>query len=700
METSDIKYWRDTIEMMVDDRKERVKEWRRLKSKLGVGYKIGNMSKGQTIYIGRFYKIMRELIATIAYRYPYIFMKAEDDPADPNAGDSLIQNQEVMEDLVNDALSLMVAKPRVKRCIFETAFCSRGFIKLSTMPREGRSAMPYTPSDLVPPGFPYISFIPTERVLVDPLVCPEDFRTSRFVVEEMQVALPMLLKDERFEGSFAQIERLIKQKQGKSTTQEVVKELFAGEANNLTEETDQQKKTLEKAYRLGLFSTAYEVHDRENRMRAFFIDGIEEPIEEISHPIFTDVAQPDSPQMVSDPFTGRPLLSRATSNGAPTKKEPLIEGGFQYFSLAFDVYDRFFGDGIMTYAEQTQDAVVKSATRTADLLERFKRIAVASASEADTNENFKRDLRDVEDGEVLLMENPDGVRGLDWGGVPTDVYRFSETMLRFESETVRSASTGNPDSATEAAIVASDSQLNRDYNQDPVEELWTWIAKGTMNILADEKLGAGVDYQSLTTKFGADRIKMALDMWKNRGRVNISVAAGSMNVLYEKLQKDRALSMVNFLRQSPNTEQLELDRYVIRAHGDIAPEKLLRNDANTDAAKSAELENQWMMAFLTDPGITQGEDHATHMRLQSPDALSQYPQFQQLPQEHQQMVVQLAQGHLDAHNQAFAQAQGRGAPSASASLDSQPDSIIGQVQSAAQQTQDVVSREAEDLTQR
>jgi hypothetical protein len=510
----------------------------------------------------------------------------------------------------------------------------------------------------------------------------------------------VLLKDERFQNSFAQIERLIKQKQGKSQTQEVVKELFAGDENK-KDEKDQREKTLEKAYRLGLFSTAYEVHDRENRMRAFFIDGIEEPIEEIPHPIFVDSVTPEQPMTVPDPFTGSPLLQRGvTRNGVASQKEPLIEGGFQYFSLAFDVYDQFFGDGIMTYAEQTQDAVVKSATRTADLLERFKRIAVANAAEADTNENFKRDLRDAEDGEVLLMENPDSVKGLDWGSVPPDVYRFAESMLSFEEEIVRTAGSGNPDSATEAAIDASDAQLNRDYNQDPVEELWTWIAKGTMNILADEKLGSGINYDTLTTKFGADRIKMALEMWKNQGRVNVSVAAGSMNVLYEKLQKDRALSMVNFLRQSPNTEQLELDRYVIRAHGDIAPEKLLRDDANTDAAVSAELENQWIMSFLTDPGVHEGQDHATHIRLQSPDAVSQYPQFQQLPPEHQQMVMQLMQQHLDQHNQMFAQAQGRSAPATNGTSDAQPDSLIGQVQSSAQETQDILSREAEDITQR
>jgi hypothetical protein len=221
-----------------------------------------------------------------------------------------------------------------------------------------------------------------------------------------------------------------------------------------------------------------------------------------------------------------------------------------------------------------------------------------------------------------------------------------------------------------------------------------------MNILADEKLGSGINYDTLTTKFGADRIKMALEMWKNQGRVNVSVAAGSMNVLYEKLQKDRALSMVNFLRQSPNTEQLELDRYVIRAHGDIAPEKLLRDDANTDAAVSAELENQWIMSFLTDPGVHEGQDHATHIRLQSPDAVSQYPQFQQLPPEHQQMVMQLMQQHLDQHNQMFAQAQGRSAPATNGTSDAQPDSLIGQVQSSAQETQDILSREAEDITQR
>jgi hypothetical protein len=706
MTPEDITYWQDTIKMMREDRKERVEKWTKLKEKLGLGYTLGKLTKKNTIYVGRFYKILRELIATIAYRYPYIFMKAEDDPADPNSGDLIIGNQDVLEDLVNDSLSLMAAKPRVKRCIFEAAFCSRGFIKLSVMPRIGRSAMPYTPSDLVPPGFPYISFIPTARMLTDPLVSPEDFRSSRFCGEEMVISLPGLLRDERFANSEAQIRRLIDQKERGSARTEISHELFGGEsAPDMMDEN--KKKTLEKAYQLGLYSTAYEIHDRENRMRFFFLEGLDEPIEEIPHPMFVDVptsttGMPEEDELtVPDPFTGRPLLKRSTSNGASqSEKIPLIEGGFQYYSLAFDIYDDFFGDGIMAYAEPMQDAIVKAATRTADLLERFKRISTGRQSEADANENFKKNLRDVEDGEILMMEDENSIRPLDWGSIPPDLNRFSDQMLRYEEEIVRSAGSANPGSATEAAIGASDAQMNRDYNQDPVEEMWTWIAKGTMNILADPRLGADINYDMITTKFGADRIKGALDMWRNHGRVNVSVAAGSMNVLYEKLQKDRALSMVNFMRQSPNADQLELDRYIIRAHGDISPEKLLRDDANVDAAKAAELENQWFMQYLTDPGVTQGEDHSTHIRLQTPDAISQYPQFQQLPQEHQQMVSQIAQTHLDAHNQAFAQAQGRGAPGAGgAQPKAGPDSLISQVQSSAQKTQDVVSKEAENLTQ-
>jgi hypothetical protein len=169
-----------------------------------------------------------------------------------------------------------------------------------------------------------------------------------------------------------------------------------------------------------------------------------------------------------------------------------------------------------------------------------------------------------------------------------------------------------------------------------------------------------------------------------------------MNVLYEQLHRDRTERMVAALRESPNIDHLELDRYILRASGETAPDKVLKSDANIDAAKSAELENALILLQVVDPGVTPGEDHSTHIRLQNPDALSQYPQFADQAPARQQLILQIAEKHEAAHHDAMAEESGRLDGVVAGAPDEGPSDIIGQVQSNAQTTQDVVSKEAEE----
>ena len=108
-------------------------------------------------------------------------------------------------------------------------------------------------------------------------------------------------------------------------------------------------------------------------------------------------------------------------------------------------------------------------------------------------------------------------------------------------------------------------------------------------------------------------------------------------------------------------------------------------------------------ALRVDPGVVPGLDHATHMELQNPDAISQYPQFQQQEPEIQQIIMQIAEGHLQAHQDMMVQEQKglqAGGEAIVGSAAPTPDTLLGQVQSSAQKTQDVVSKEAEETLQR
>jgi hypothetical protein len=352
----------------------------------------------------------------------------------------------------------------------------------------------------------------------------------------------------------------------------------------------------------------------------------------------------------------------------------------------------------MEYENPIQDALIRSVSTRMEILEKFKVIAKMKKSEYETNNSLKKNIKDMDHGEILSLDDPNSLVGHDWGQIPADQIRIERDLLAYEEDMIRASTSTDSDTATEAAINATAGQQNAALNQQPVEDAFVWIGRNTLNILADPLLGSGINYDRMTTKFGQDVIKSALVAWRERGKVNINVAAGSMNVLFEQLHRDKTERMVEQLRQSPHADHLELDRYILRSSGETAPDKILKSDSNIDASKSAELENAIILLQLVDPGVTPGEDHTTHIRLQNPDALSQYPQFTQQDEGRQGLILQLAEAHEAAHHEAMAEEAGRTGGSAEAREEG-PSDLIAQVQSNAQKTQDVVSKGAEEAAQ-
>ena len=703
---ADEKKWGSIIKMLEADMKPRAKEWSELKERLGVKFQVRGTPRGRRmrmVYISRFYKILREVIATTVYQYPHLFFKAEHDPADPLAGDDMAKTTEIIEDLGNDALQLMRTQAKMRQAVFDARFCYRGYLKLGLMPPEGSLQPSYIASDAIPPNFPYVSRIPAEFMLVDPLCPPEDFDAAGYVVEKMRVSVDDLIADKvRFND-----DRVMIRLKGLQTQEGG----GGGLTSMLTPEddrthTDREKETLEEAHKIANTRWMYEVHSRIDKARYTFLDGIKEPIEAIDHPmvITTTESFPSAP----DPFTGEILLQRPPEEANPevggaaglaSGKRFVVDSGYQYHSIVLDTSENFYGTSIMEYENPIQDALIRSVSTRMEILEKFKVIAKMAKKEYDQNANLKKNLKDLDHGEIISLEDPNSLQGHDWGQLPSDQIRVERDLLAYEEDMIRASSSSDSNTATEAAINATAGQQNAALNQQPIADAYIWIGRNALNILADPILGRGVNYDEMTTKFGQDSIRAALEAWRQRGKVNVNVAAGSMNVLYEQLHRDRTERMVAALRESPNIDHLELDRYILRASGETAPDKVLKSDANVDAAKSAELENALILMQVVDPGVTPGEDHSTHIRLQNPDSISQYPQFQDQAPERQQLIMQIAEKHEAAHHDAMAQESGRLDGIVAGSPDDGPSDLIGQVQSNAQETQDVVSKEAEEAGQ-
>ena len=692
MEDSEVRYWRQTIAMCEKAAEPRRDYWKNLKVRLSADkekFRIRGVKN--PVIISRFYKIVREIIASVAFRNPFLFLKAEEDPADPDSGDVLKDASVILQDFVNDSIEAMRCKQKVRQIIFDALFCYRGWAKFGFYRSGEGGAAPYRGSDVMIDDFTYIRRVRPEDILVDPMAPPEEFYDSRFVIERMFVPIDDVIKDKRFEGFTAQLRGLAK-KEGTTSG-----ELFKPLDNNEFGETEVDQQTMLEAFRLANMRRMYEVHDRLGQRRITFIDGIEQPIEEKEHPLLEEM-------LIStpDPATGKALLARPrdASTGSANvvrRKRFLIEGGLPYFSLAMDTAEQFYGDPVMAYENPIQNAIIRSVSRRMDVLDRFKSLAKVKKSEVEDNTGLVAQLKAAEHGDVLELIDIDALAPLEWGGIPQDQIRIERDMQGYEAETIRTTPDLDVGDATGKALSASAAEVNRELSQEPVEELYLWIARNTMSVLSSDRFQPDHHLLRTTSAQGAEMTNIALKSWHLRGRFNITIAAGSMNVLYEQMHTEKTLNMVQMLRGSPNVDDLELDKYIIRASGEIDPSKLLKDEANTDAAKAAETENMLFIMARHDPGVVPGEDHNTHIALQSPAAIQGHPQFAQLLPVDKETVMKLAEQHVQAHQQAL-QEEGKRFETLPGGPPSKPDpqGLVAKTQSDAQKTQDTVSKELED----
>lgn len=697
MSPSDIEYWQATIRMCEQAMKPRAEKWRKLKKRLGVDFGVDGVK--DPIIISRFYKILRETIASVAFRHPFLYIKAEEDPADPETEEILENASPILQDFANDALEIMDAKRKIKQAIFDAVFCFRGWIKFGFCPPSGVLA-PYIGSDTMRKDFPCVVWVRSEHVLTDPLVEPHDFYTSRFVIHKMFPPLDQIIDDPRFKNFETQLRGL------KGQTSSTAKKPFDSWESEWERTSDEGKsvEVLKEAHRLANSRCFYEVQDRIKQRQYVFIDGIEMPIEDKEHPFLKQEIQTEP-----DPITGRPLMTQFingdTEGEEKQRKESLVKGGLTFLTIALDVSDEFYGTAIMDYANPIQNAIIKKISRDILILDRFKRHPIIRKQELEDNPGLINILKDGEDGEPLPLNDVDAIKPeIDWGHSPPIADRLEQSLLSYEADTIRTsaASSGNSDTATRTAVAASETELNRLYSQDAVEQTYVDIITDLFSVMSDDRFSPESHFLRNTSKQGAEVVPKALKSWMLRGRWNVNTAAGSSNILYEAMSKDKTAWMVDRLRNSANVDQLKLDKYVIRAGGEIEPGSLLKDDANVDAAKAAELENQMILMSGHDPGVTPGEDHRTHMAVQNPNTIAQRPQFAQLQPEQQQMAIRIATGHHQAHQQALQnEASGSGKPEGNGRAALGPaENLISQVQSNAQRTQDAVSREAEERVRR
>lgn len=673
-----VDFWRNQINHSQKYMNKRHKTWRRLLRKYDLEMEVPGVDDENVVKLSRFYPLQRQIIASIAFHYPRMFLNVE--------GAQYERASDILERSANQALRMMGAKEEVQQAIFWALFCGVAPVKVGYNPPGDDAVAPYVTNDGTDiEDFPYIRAVDPFSFFIDPLTPSHRLGHARFVMERMMVPLQFVRNDERY----------VNRRQITPSIQKADSDGFM--ANLGTPMSDEEREAFEQAQADGEMVCLWEIHDRVNKKLITFAEGVEQPIEEREHP-FLRV----EPITEMDPFTGEKLLVDTRPVGGY-----LTANGFPYSLLRFDTgASSIYPQPPMAYVEDLQQLQMESVTRRQDLLKRFRRIVLGTMAERQANPTIGDDIRTADDAEIVWANDPNGFKELTWGAAPndqlsleSDARAYEEQMLHV-SELTRS---GGAKTATEASLIASAGGINREWMQSKIADLYAELTTNVLNIMGDMRYTPKNFIVNIAEE-GEEEVLQTLQAAHFLVDFKINIQAGSMQPLVEQLERDDTLQMANFLRSSPNIDQVELDKAIMSAFRVPDPDKLLITKGDPEAVRAAQLENEGWLITGQDPGVQQGQDHETHIEthMARRDEMAQQVAQSQAagipPQPQMIQAIQAFDAHIQQHQQVLAgEAQAAsGAPSVRAGG---PSSILGQVQSNAQRTADAVTSEAQQQTE-
>ena len=141
----DREYWRKTIDRVQRVMEPRHRSWEKLLAAYELKMDIPGLDKDEIIHVSRMYPLVRQIISSVAFHYPEVFVNAK-----PNAErivGELDAISTVMERAANNALDIMNAKAEIHQAMFDALFCSVGWIKMGYNPPGDDSMPPYVTND-------------------------------------------------------------------------------------------------------------------------------------------------------------------------------------------------------------------------------------------------------------------------------------------------------------------------------------------------------------------------------------------------------------------------------------------------------------------------------------------------------------------------------------------------------------------------
>ena len=182
----------DTCEKWMKPKHE---EWRRLIKQYNLELKVSRLPADKVVKISRFLPLTRQIITSIAFNYPRIFMRVENPTMSFQA--------DVLERICNALLEVTGAKAEVQQQIFDALYCYIGWVKFGVNPPGDEDVVaPYITNDDMANGNVFCMRVSPFNMFPDPLTPPHKLSHARYVWEKMLVPYEFVQQDERFTKKF------------------------------------------------------------------------------------------------------------------------------------------------------------------------------------------------------------------------------------------------------------------------------------------------------------------------------------------------------------------------------------------------------------------------------------------------------------------------------------------------------------------
>jgi len=622
--------WKGRIESSKKYMEKRHELWKELHAEYNLKFSVPGLDDEHIVKLSRMYPLVRQIIASISFHYPHIFIAAK--PLAENNRKEMTIASDIMERSANASIEIMDVKSELHQGLFDSLFCGVGWLKMGFNPQGDDAVPPYVANDAFEEDFPYVMRVNPFNVFVDPLCPPHKLAYASYIIERMWVPLEFLKEDDRYNQT------VVAQIKTGSEAPEEDSLLDIG-----TDSGPDEQEAIKNSRSDGNMVLLYEIHDRIHRKIITFAEGVAEPLENTDHPF-----RKAQPVKIEDPSTGEQI----TTGFAPTQGF-LMKGGFSYIPIKFDTDgSSFYPLPPMAFIQDLQKVVIESVSRRLDQLQRFKRLVWMSKSELEQNKTLRVDLKNAQDGDVIGLIDLNSVKEANWGSVSSDQLGIESDARGYEENSLHVsdlAGSAGRKTATESALLAGQSSINREWMQEKVSAVYSTIIRNCFRLFRDERFMPKRHIIELAEDIQVESYAQVLTSDDFKWEFDLTIDAQSMQPMIEELQRDDTILLFDRLNGNPLVDQTEIVKDLMRAFRVRNPERKLAGLDAVDSRRLAEIENVVFILAGQDPGVVEGMDHAIHAEVHNPENIMQMQEFQQIEPDQQQQIIELAQAHAEEH---------------------------------------------------